>query len=217
MLRFKKISITTLWMLVSISSVLKAELWVTQQNGMTQEASVHTDLIEKSVDLKKQQILLEGEVAKPGLYQFQKGTTLSKILIQAGGFTPIAYPIGAIFIRDFKNCPKLRDRMIVEADYVLLQLKPELDILIEPGDQLIIPKRPSHVWVSGDVVAPKAIQFESGLDTYDYIKKCGGLKNHKSGSASYVEMPNGEIQKLAIESWHYKKFMISPGSKIVVQ
>lgn len=199
------------------NDILKAELWVTQTSQTKQVLPNDTALVEKSVDLKKQQILIEGEVVKPGLYQFQKGTTLSKILIQAGGFTPIAYPIGAIFIRDYKSGPKLRDRMIVEADYIILQIKPELDILIEPGDHLIIPKRPTHVSVSGEVLEPKRIQFESGFNASDYIRKCGGLKKYANGSGSYVVLPNGEIQKLAIEAWNYKRTMIPPGSEIIVQ
>lgn len=200
-----------------MNCVLNADSWITHENGSKQGSSSNLAFIEKSGDLKKSQILLEGEIIKPGLYQFQKGMTLSKILIQAGGFTSIAYPLGAIFIRDFKDGPKLRDRMIVEADYVLLQLKPELDILIEPGDHLIIPKRPNHVWVSGNVLESKAIQFKSGLNAYDYIQQCGGLKNNTNGLGSYAVLPNGEIQKLAIEPWNYKKFMIPPGTKIIVQ
>lgn len=206
-----------LFVFLWVNGILNAHSWVTQENKAMQVSSESLTLIEKDWDLKKPQILLEGEIVKPGLYRFQKGTTLSKILIQAGGFTPIAYPIGAILMRDFKHAPKVRDRMIIEADYVLLQIKPELDILIEPGDHLIIPKRPNHVSVRGEVVQPQKIQFDSGCNAFDYIQKCGGLKKNARGSSSYVLLPNGEMQQLLNESWRYKKLMIPPGAEIIVQ
>lgn len=45
-------------------------------------------------------IILEGEVSRPGEYLFSRALTLHEIIKEAGGFTEVAYPLGAIFTRD---------------------------------------------------------------------------------------------------------------------
>jgi polysaccharide biosynthesis/export protein len=45
-------------------------------------------------------IELGGEVRFPGKYPIHQGETLSSVLQRAGGFTPSAFPEGALFIRD---------------------------------------------------------------------------------------------------------------------
>jgi polysaccharide export outer membrane protein len=172
---------------------------------------------EPHIEIQKAQIMLEGEVQKPGLYAFEKGATLSKILVQAGGFTPHAYPIGAIFMRDFKEGPQKRARMLIEADYVVLQMKPELDIVLQPGDHLIIPKRPNHIWVEGKVRHPQAILFESGLSAKEYIHKVGGVLENNDLENVFAYLPNGKIKKLSISSWNYKDTQLPPGTRICVE
>lgn len=44
-------------------------------------------------------IIIEGEVAHPGSYGFQAGEHLSDVLRRAGGFSPTAYPEGAVLTR----------------------------------------------------------------------------------------------------------------------
>ena len=45
-------------------------------------------------------IILEGEVSRPGEYLFSRALTLHEIIKEAGGFTEVAYPLGAVFTRD---------------------------------------------------------------------------------------------------------------------
>jgi len=45
-------------------------------------------------------IVLEGEVRFPGKYPIHRGETLYSVLQRAGGFTDLAFPEGAVFIRD---------------------------------------------------------------------------------------------------------------------
>jgi protein involved in polysaccharide export with SLBB domain len=46
------------------------------------------------------EVLVKGEVIRPGLYTVQRGERLSSLLRRAGGFTSRAYPKGAIFFRE---------------------------------------------------------------------------------------------------------------------
>ena len=53
-------------------------------------------------------------------------------------------------------------RMVVEANPVMLAAHPELDVLLEPGDLIVIPKRPNEVTVVGAVLNAGSLQFRSG-------------------------------------------------------
>lgn len=44
-------------------------------------------------------VVVEGEVKYPGTYAIRKGETLSSLLTRVGGFTPSAYPFGAVLTR----------------------------------------------------------------------------------------------------------------------
>ncbi len=46
------------------------------------------------------QIVLSGEVQRPGEYTFSRSETLHDVIQRAGGLTPVAYPLGAVFTRD---------------------------------------------------------------------------------------------------------------------
>lgn len=48
----------------------------------------------------RREVIILGEVVRPGLYAVQRGERLSSLLRRAGGFTTRAYPKGAIFIRE---------------------------------------------------------------------------------------------------------------------
>lgn len=174
--------------------------------------------LQEAVSAKKtNQILIEGEVVKQGLYDFIPGMTLSQIILKAGGFTKEAYPIGAVFLRDFKEGPRKRARMIVEADYVILQMKPEFDIALQAGDHLIIPKRPAHVWVEGGVKTPQAILFQSGLSARDYIQKAGGPVVKSGYENVKAVFPDGTVKMLHLTPWRYKNTKFPPGTRIIVE
>lgn len=49
--------------------------------------------------MKRESVLIEGEVMHPGQYAILPGETLSDVLNRAGGITPLAYPDGAVFTR----------------------------------------------------------------------------------------------------------------------
>ncbi len=46
------------------------------------------------------EVLVKGEVIRPGIYTVQRGERLSSLLRRTGGFTPRAYPKGAVFMRE---------------------------------------------------------------------------------------------------------------------
>ena len=107
-------------------------------------------------------------------------------------------------------------RIVTETDPTVLQVRPELDSVLEPGDRLYMPKRPNFVTVVGDVLNPGAQQFISGTKADEYIQQAGGFQRSADEDRVFVVYPNGRAEQLAINIWNYKAVQLPPGSSLVV-
>lgn len=107
-------------------------------------------------------------------------------------------------------------RITVESDPSVLRTQPELDVLLEAGDRIFIPKRPSSVRVSGEVLSPAALQFRQDNAPLDYIEQAGSFTFHADKDRAFVLFPDGSAQPLQVSSWSHKPVFIPPGSTIVV-
>lgn len=106
-------------------------------------------------------------------------------------------------------------RVVMEADPTVLQVRPELDTVLEASDRLFMPKRPNYVTVSGDVLSPTTVQFRPGQTVDDYINKAGGYQVSADDDRIFVVYPNGEARKVG-SNWNFEPAQVPPGSTIVV-
>jgi polysaccharide export outer membrane protein len=115
-----------------------------------------------------------------------------------------------------KSQPAL-GRITVTADPAILSVKPDLDVLLEPGDFIYVPRRPSTVAVSGEVLNPGAFQYRPGMSVNDYLAMAGGTNDAAEDSETFIVMPDGTARP-AEGGWF--SFMgnepIPPGATIVV-
>jgi polysaccharide export outer membrane protein len=107
-------------------------------------------------------------------------------------------------------------RVVIEADPTMLQLHPEQDPILEPGDAIFIPKRPVSVTVIGQVLNPGSVQFVAGQSARSYIDLAGGYGQSADESRTFVILPNGTAQTLKTSFWNFKAQEVPPGSVIVV-
>lgn len=107
-------------------------------------------------------------------------------------------------------------RMVVEANPVILAGRPELDVLMEPGDLLAMPKRPNEVTVVGSVLNPGSLQFTSGWRASQYVRASGGSQRFADGSRAFVVLPNGTSTPAGLGAWQAGGPPVPPGSVIVV-
>lgn len=105
-------------------------------------------------------------------------------------------------------------RITVEADPYALQQEPELDMLLESGDRLYIPKRSLTVRVSGEVLSPASLQFRKSKEPEHYIDEAGGYTMNADKDRAFVVYPDGSAQPL--DNWDFDDVFIPPGSTIVV-
>ncbi|MBL41932.1 MAG: hypothetical protein CMM49_04635 [Rhodospirillaceae bacterium] len=204
-------------------------------------------------------VVVSGAVAQPGTYQIRSGERVSELIQRAGGLTNIAYPYGAVFLRESiakaekdalirltrelnaalvaaatnrrvdaesiaalsglartLNTAPATGRMVIEADPTVLISKPELDVILEPGDLLFIPRRPSSVLVTGDVLNPGAMQFFPGKSVGEYINSAGGYQRSADKNKVFVVLPNGSAQPAGNFFFQYAEAQVPPGSTVVV-
>jgi protein involved in polysaccharide export with SLBB domain len=107
-------------------------------------------------------------------------------------------------------------RVVVEADPTVLQVKPQLDPIMQPGDSVFLPKRPSSVAVTGEVLNPTSLQFRAGASPADYIRQAGGLTQSAESDATFIIFPNGEARPVQVSFWNFTPIQVPPGSTIVV-
>ena len=83
------------------------------------------------------------------------------------------------------------------------------DLWLEDGDEIIIPQKSNVVMVTGEVVLPKAVAYESGMKLDDYLASAGGVSPRANDEQILVAKQNGEVglaENLGIE----------PGDRILV-
>lgn len=107
-------------------------------------------------------------------------------------------------------------RITVTADPATLRLKPELDIMLEPGDTIYIPKRPSTVTVTGEVLNSGSFQQMGDYNVNSYIDLAGGTTQDSDDSRIFIIYPDGTAQP-AHRGWlSFHSALLPPGSTIVV-
>ncbi|MBF0614578.1 MAG: hypothetical protein G8237_03495 [Magnetococcales bacterium] len=109
-------------------------------------------------------------------------------------------------------------RMVVQADPALLKTQPELDIYLEAGDRLFMPKRPSEITVTGAILNPGSFLFVANHSPMDYVKWAGGFKDNANKGDTFVVLPDGKAQAMwsLANWWDQESAALVPGSTIVV-
>lgn len=129
--------------------------------------------------------------------------------------SPDAFVAMQGFVKELRNTTPL-GRVSVVADPSLLLARPSLDLLIEPGDVIYIPQRPSTVAILGQVLQPGNVPFHAGMSVEDYISQAGGYAQFADESETFVILPDGTARKYESSWLNFDEPSIPPGSAIVV-
>jgi polysaccharide export outer membrane protein len=119
------------------------------------------------------------------------------------------------FVNELRT-QKAVGRVSITADPSILASKPELDPLLEAGDVLYLPQRPSTVAVLGQVMQPGSFPYRPGLTLGDYIEQAGGYAATSDESLTFIVLPDGSARRIQ-KSWlSFDAQSLPPGSTIVV-
>ena len=92
--------------------------------------------LQKSLDVAQSKIYIEGEVQKPGLYDYQPGMTAMNACILAGGFAQFAAPNRAKIIRKTED----GQTQVIEINLKDVREGKIPDPQLQPGDRIHIPE-----------------------------------------------------------------------------
>ncbi len=104
-------------------------------NTILQSGDVVYIPLEKTLNLAESKIYVEGEVKKPGVYDFQPGLTAFNACIMAGGFSKFAASNRTRIIRKKDN-----EQVIIKINLEDVQKGKIPDIELKAGDRLYIPE-----------------------------------------------------------------------------
>tara|TARA_A100001015_G_scaffold4286_1_gene5579 strand:- start:6203 stop:8788 length:2586 start_codon:yes stop_codon:yes gene_type:complete len=129
-----------------------------------------------------------------------------------GGDPTLALSSISSLISDLENVKPV-GRVVTELDLDNLLKHPEKDLILESGDRIFIPERPSTITVSGQVLSPTSFSFNPSFKTVDYINLAGGFSEAADKSRILVIYPNGRASR--VKSWPNHPDL-SPGTTLVV-
>ncbi|MBC7665172.1 MAG: SLBB domain-containing protein [Caulobacter sp.] len=206
------------------------------------------------VDRQTQYVRIEGEVARPGIYQIRFAQTLASVVAQAGGLTPNAYVFGTELVREETRqlqqqeldnlvdrlgeslersaATRLREsldgggagppdasaalldaqrrlvrklRLVRASGRILLDgdaigepgsaRVEKLDVVMQDGDRVYVPAKPSTVLVMGSVNRPNAMIWRPGRAVTDYVGQAGGATREAARDV-LVARANGSVQRV---------------------
>jgi protein involved in polysaccharide export with SLBB domain len=148
----------------------------------------------------------------------QRGSFTSNVSTSAaaGAAGQTAADVVNNLIFELRTAPAL-GRITITADPSVLVVHPDLDIAMEGGDTLYIPKRPSTISVTGEVLNTGSFTYRNDLTVKDYIALAGGTRETADEGRTFVVLPDGTARPVE-ESWltFNQNQIIPPGSIIVV-
>jgi protein involved in polysaccharide export with SLBB domain len=168
-------------------------------------------------------IQVTGEVNFEGAFTLEsKNVRLSDAISMAGGTTDAAYLRGARLVRVMDDEERVRRRATMDAirnlmtdpqdsitwkkfdldnNYVVgIQLDEALknpgsdkDVVLREGDRIYVPEYTGQVTISGDVMFPNTVFYDSKMKYKDYVKQAGGFGNRAKKSKTFIVYQNGTV------------------------
>jgi protein involved in polysaccharide export with SLBB domain len=117
---------------------------------------------------------------------------------------------------------KAAGRLVVDLESAVNQCDEKVDIMLEDGDRLIVPKYKDEVSVVGQVYFPSSHLYRSDRAALDYINLSGGTKELAMREHAYVVQANGEVMTVrsSDSTWGWlgspANVKVTPGSTIYV-
>lgn len=136
----------------------------------------------------QQTVMIRGEVFFPGQFSLERrDERLSSLIERAGGLRPDAYLAGARVVRGQDGV----GNVALDLAQALAEPGSEHDIILQNGDEVIIPDRMFTVKVMGEVGFPTSLVWEEGKKINWYVDRAGGYLEKADKGKSRVVWPNG--------------------------
>lgn len=108
---------------------------------------------------------------------------------------------------------KATGRMVIDVG-ALLDVREGYDIVVQPGDKLVIPQRPDEVTVLGEVYYPTSHLHVADHSRDEYIRLSGGVTERGNKRAVYVVHADGSVSPP--RRWYATNVDVGPGDTVIV-
>jgi protein involved in polysaccharide export with SLBB domain len=133
-------------------------------------------------------VTVRGEVYYPGAFSLERqDETLTSIITRAGGLKPDAYLVGARVVRGRDGVGNIA----IDLAKALAEPGSQHDIILQDGDEIIVPELMHTVKVSGEVGFPTSLVYEDGRKIDWYVERAGGYLEKADKGKTRVVYPNG--------------------------
>jgi protein involved in polysaccharide export with SLBB domain len=181
-------------------------------------------------------VVMKGEVQFPGSYSLtRRGERLSDLINRADGFKNSAYKEG-IYVNRFnslfekseisllpdtfkqnmynrpiynrKILAEFSNRIPIDWEEAAKDYHSISNIILQPGDEINVPKNPHIVYVMGEVGLPSNVPYKKGAGLSYYIENAGGYSTSAAEGKEVVILPNGK-------TWSYSGCFFIPNPPIL--
>jgi len=115
------------------------------------------------------------------------------------------------------------DTVVQRNNYVGIDLKKilekpgtSIDLLLEDGDEIRVPKQQQIVKVNGEVLFPSAVVYADNKSFKDYVLNAGGFSPSALKSGAYIVYANGTVRGTRKFLFFNSHPSVKPGSEIYV-
>ena len=182
----------------------------------------------------QQTVRIEGEVQFPGTYVLNsRDMRMSDLVEMAGGLSEFAYPSGASLERrltgatdeDFEfleeeerseNLERNTTSVGIRLAEALQRPDSELDLILEQGDVIEVPKELMTVRVEGEVLNPTSVRYDDSRSFKSYLDSAGGVTDNAKRGRAYIVYANGEVDRSKRFLFFRNNPPVEPGATIVI-
>ena len=163
---------------------------------------------------ERSNVLILGEVNVPGSYPIiNDNETLENLISRAGGFTSMALKNGISLFRQRKYFESEKNILQIDPNETMVRVAWESeDVILMPGDSILIKEKTRTINVSGEVYNPGLIEFRKGKSLSSYINDAGGITENGNKNKIIVIYANGVVVP---KKW-YNSPSVFDGSTIIV-
>ncbi|MFB2726394.1 capsule biosynthesis GfcC family protein [Shewanella mangrovisoli] len=138
-------------------------------------------------------------------------------LIQMGEATDDSHYIARLAkLAQFIRKIKLGQRVIQPLDIDLIRINQSFNAALDGRFLLVLPPRPTTVTLLGAVEQMGSYEWQSNIDSKEYLKQAGLLNNAET-STVWIIQPDGKAIKQPIAYWNNQEQDIAPGASIYVE
>jgi len=170
-----------------------------------------------------QKVTIVGEIIYPGEYSLlRKDERIESLVERAGGFSNYAYQSAARLYRSEDSLGVV----IVNLEEALENPdRSEFNYLLTDGDSIVIPKMKDFVTLRGairhfemDSIAQVNVPYDGKRSAKYYVKNYGGgFGKHSSRFRTYVQQPNGQVEKTKKILFAFNKYpIVEEGATVFV-